>query len=121
MKNQKQGSGVVYSTDHGRMCPQCDQPISACRCASEGKSPPPGDGVARIRFESKGRNGKAVTTVSGLQLTKESLEKLAKDLKKRLGTGGTVKDFTIEIQGDQRDQIEAELTKAGIKYKRAGG
>lgn len=77
--------------------------------------------VVRISRETKGRAGKGVTILSDIPLTGEPLKELATLLKQRCGTGGTVKDGRIEIQGDQRDRLAEELTRLGYKVKRAGG
>ena len=82
---------------------------------------PRGDGIARVRRETKGRGGKTVTTVSGIELASDALRDLATELKRRCGTGGSVKDGVIEIQGDHRDVLVAELEKRGYTVKRAGG
>jgi translation initiation factor 1 len=111
--------GIVYSTEHGRMCPQCGQPIQHCICKKA--TPPKGDGVVRVRRESKGRGGKTVTVIVGVPLAGEELKTLASSLKRRCGSGGTVKDGTIEIQGDYRDLVISELKKAGFVVKSAGG
>jgi translation initiation factor 1 len=83
--------------------------------------PAHGDGIVRVSRETKGRAGKGVTLVSGVPIVAEALEKLATQLKKRCGTGGTLKDGVIEIQGDHRDTLLTELTKLGFKVKRVGG
>jgi translation initiation factor 1 len=113
------GSSRVYSTEQGRICPDCDQPIDQCRCASE--RIPEGDGVVRIRRETKGRKGKGVTLIDGVLLAPTELKALAKTLKTRCGTGGTVKNGVIEIQGDFRDLLLEELTNRGFNAKKAGG
>ncbi|MDZ4836637.1 MAG: hypothetical protein SGJ27_22900 [Candidatus Melainabacteria bacterium] len=77
--------------------------------------------AVRVRLESKGRGGKKVTVVFGLELNLEEFEKLATELKQSCGTGGTVKDNTIEIQGDQCDRILTELKRRGMQAKRSGG
>jgi predicted translation initiation factor SUI1 len=77
--------------------------------------------TVRVGRETKGRRGKGVTTVSDLPLDENDLAELAAKLKQRLGTGGTIKDGRIEIQGDQRDRIVAELERLGYRVKRAGG
>ena len=81
----------------------------------------PGDGTARIRRETGGRGGKTVTTISGLALDDAALAALAKRLKAACGTGGTVRDGTIELQGDHRDAVLAFLAKDGLRGKLAGG
>jgi translation initiation factor 1 len=102
-------SRLVYSTDAGRIKEtQTAQAIET-------------DGIVRIRRETKGRKGKGVTTVSGVGLAEAELKTLAKQLKQKCSTGGTVKDGVIEIQGDHRDKIKVELEKLGHNVKLAGG
>lgn len=103
-------SRLVYSTDSGRIKEQ-NQPAAI----------PQGDGIVRIRRETAGRNGKGVTTVSGIPLAEAQLKDIAKALKQICGVGGSVKDGVIEIQGDQRDKVKAELEKRGFTVKLAGG
>jgi translation initiation factor 1 len=117
---ESKDGGLVYSTGIGRLCPQCMRAVTACVCKGKSK-PAHGDGVVRVSRETKGRAGKGVTLVIGVPITADDLEKLATQLKKRCGTGGTIKDGVIEIQGDHRDTLVAELTKLGFKVKRAGG
>lgn len=111
---------MVYSTGVGRLCPQCLRAVTACVCRGASK-PNHGDGIVRVSRETKGRAGKGVTLITGVPLQADALNKLATQLKKRCGTGGTVKDEVIEIQGDHRDVLVAELTKLGFQVKRAGG
>lgn len=111
--------GLVYSTDAGRHCPDCQQPVAACRCGQPAL--PAGDGVARVRRETKGRGGKTVTTVSGVPLIGDELKALATALKKRCGTGGALKDAVIEIQGDHVELLMAELRARGFDVKKTGG
>lgn len=118
---KKGGSGLVYSTEFGSMCPQCRNPLSACRCSKNKPSVPKSDGIVRISRETKGRRGKGVTMITGVPLNSVELEKLGRQLKQRCGTGGTVKDGTIEIQGDHRDLLLGELEKLGWVVKKAGG
>lgn len=103
-------SRLVYSTDTGRI----KEPPAAAPL-------PQGDGTVRIRRETAGRNGKGVTTISGLLLQETELKEIAKQLKQLCGVGGSVKDGIIEIQGDQRDKIKLELEKRGHTVKLAGG
>ncbi len=111
---------MVYSTEHGRVCPDCSQPIAGCLC--RGKQPVGmGDGVVRICRETKGRKGKGVTVISGVPLDHPGLLELAQDLKKRCGSGGTVKDGRIEIQGDHRSLLLEVLQKNGWRVKFCGG
>lgn len=111
--------GLVYSTDSGRHCPDCSQPVGACVCAQQ--VIPAGDGIARVRRETKGRGGKTVTTVSGVPLAEAPLRELATALKKRCGCGGALKDGIIEIQGEHVELLLAELHKRGFKAVKSGG
>ncbi len=113
--------GLVYSTDSGRLCPSCHKPVAACICKKQKAPPARGDGIVRVMRETKGRGGKSVSVIHGLALAPAELEKLCTSLKKRCGTGGTSKDGTIEIQGEHRDTLVAELTKLGYTVKKAGG
>lgn len=109
--NNKPNTRLVYSTETGRIKEQ-KAPESVA---------PKGDGIVRIRRETAGRNGKGVTTISGLLLADLELKNMAKHLKQFCGTGGSLKDGVIEIQGDQRDKIKVELEKLGHIVKLAGG
>lgn len=120
MKSFRELGGLVYSTDSGRMCPACRQPVADCQCASQ-RVIPAGDGIARVQRETKGRGGKAVTIVRGLALDAEALALLAKRLKTACGSGGTVKDGQVEVQGDHSDKVVAFLQAEGFKVKRSGG
>ncbi len=112
-------SGLVYSTDSGRHCPECEQPEADCICAQQPVNS--GDGVACVRRESKGRGGKTVTTIRGLCLTLDELKTLTAALKKRCGCGGSLKDGVIEIQGDQVELLLEDLRKRGFTAKKTGG
>ena len=85
------------------------------------KSLPPQQQTAYLHRESKGRGGKTVTLIKNLELSENDLKDLAKNLKRACGTGGTIKDGMIEIQGDHRQKIADVLTKQGYKVKIAGG
>lgn len=111
---------LVYSTDKGRLCPECSQPVDACQCRKHSAAPS-GDGIVRIRRETKGRKGKGVSIVAGLPLEEADLKELAKDLKKKLSIGGSVKDGTLEFQGDQREPLKGLLEAKGYTVKLAGG
>ena len=116
--------GLVWSSQHGRTCPGCERPVPECTCESVGDSAdgsPAGDGVVRVGRETKGRRGKVVTVVTGVPLDAAKLTKLAKRLKKRCGSGGTVRDGAIEIQGEHRDALVAALVAEGYTVRRAGG
>jgi translation initiation factor 1 len=104
-------SRLVYSTETGRIKPD-DKPTAAA---------PAGDGVVRLHRETKGRKGKGVTIITGLALDEQELKVLAKKLKQLCGTGGSVKDGHIEIQGEQREKLKAFLESQGHKVKIAGG
>ncbi len=111
--------GLVYSTDSGRTCPACRQALADCRCAAQ--AIPAGDGIIRVSRENKGRGGKTVTIVRGAADTAEQLAALGKQLRSVCGSGGTVKDGVIEIQGDHADRVVALLVAQGKQVKRAGG
>lgn len=102
------------------LCPTCHQLKSTCTCKPEPPAPSKST-VVRVGRETKGRRGKGVTIVSDLPLDENGLAELATTLKTRLGTGGTVKDRRIEIQGDHRDRIVEELEGLGYRVKRSGG
>lgn len=113
-------SGIVYSTEYGKMCPDCGEAAAKCRCRQ--KQPvPKRDGIVRVSRETKGRKGKGVTLITGVPLHPEGLRNLAKELKQTCGSGGTVKEGVIEIQGDHRDTLLEALAKKGYVVKRAGG
>jgi len=120
MKSKSSGGGLVYSTEAGRMCPACRQAIAACVCG-KGKLAPLGDGKVRVSRGTKGRAGKGVTLVKGLPLDEAALTALGKQLKAACGSGGTVKDGVIEIQGDHCDKVLQQLIAAGWPAKRSGG
>ena len=120
MARRRDDPVLVYSTERGLVCPNCRLPMVTCRCG-KAEPAPAGDGVVRVRRETKGRGGKTVTTVSGVPLGGDALRNLSSDLKRRCGTGGTVKDGVIEIQGDHRETIVAELSRRGFAAKLAGG
>jgi translation initiation factor 1 len=111
---------LVYSSEHGSICPTCQKSLKKCRC-SQPQAAPKGDGIVRVGRETKGRKGKGVTMITGVLLPEKELKVLAKELKKKSGTGGTLKNGVIEIQGDQRDLMVQLLEKKGFKVKRSGG
>ncbi len=103
-------SQLVYSTDGGRVTPK-----------PAAEAVPQGDGVVRIRMERKGRKGKGAMVITGLGLESAALKPLAAELKKKLGCGGAVKGFDIEIQGDDRTKVQGLLEQKGYRVKLAGG
>jgi len=113
-------SRIVYSTGRGKMCPTCGHPIGECVCVGS-KFSPANDGIVRVEHQTKGRKGKGVTVIRGASLDPLELAKLGKQLRKKCGTGGTVKNGKIEIQGDHRDMLVEELKKLGWVVKRCGG
>ena len=114
------GSRTVYASDRGRVCPTCGRAARDCVCRAAPRAPR-GDGVVRVRREVAGRNGKTVTTIHGVPLASDALRALAGELKRRCGSGGSAKDGVIEIQGDHRDVLVAELEARGYTVKRSGG
>ena len=102
---------IVFSTDQGRIRPDKKQENPA----------PKGDGIVRVGRETKGRKGKGLTVITGISLHPVGLRDLARQLKQRCGTGGTIRGSTIEIQGDHRDLLVAELQSMGYTVKKSGG
>ena len=107
----KEKSRLVYSTDIGRIKPE----------KSKSQPPPPIDSIVRLKRESKGRGGKGVTLITGIPLQEDALKALAKELKQLCGTGGTVKEGVIEIQGEHREKLKPALENKGYTVKIAGG
>jgi translation initiation factor 1 len=114
---------TVYSTESGRIsiCPTCGQPYKYCRCDQPDTAVKKGDGIVRVMRDRKQRGGKTVTVISGVQGDDAAITALAQQLKKMCGSGGTVKDGNIEIQGDHCDKVMTKLSALGYKVKRAGG
>ena len=110
---------IVYSTEQGRICPGCGNPFNQCTCRK--KTSPSGDGNVRVSRETKGRKGKGVTLIKGLDMDAGNLALTSKKLKVMCGSGGTVKEGVIEIQGDHIERILDYLKKQGVRAKRAGG
>lgn len=114
--------GLVYSTDSGRMCPDCRRPLGDCSCkAAAAAQRPRGDGIVRVSCETKGRGGKAVTVIRGLELDATALVALGKRLRTACGAGGAVKDGVLEVQGDHRSRVVDCLKAEGWQVKLAGG
>jgi len=115
------GVGIVYSTGIGPICSGCRRPAAQCVCKSASGKPLRADaGAVRVGRQTQGRAGKAVTVISGLPLADAALAALATELKRRCGSGGTVRDGLIEIQGEHRDKLVAELIRRGYAAKRSG-
>jgi len=111
---------LVYSTDPDV---EVEPRREKKKKSSRGKQGPklPNDGVIRVFLERKGRKGKSVTVLRGLPGDASGKKSLLKQLKSKLGAGGSIKDGAIEIQGDHRDRVVAILEKLGYKAKKAGG
>jgi translation initiation factor 1 len=120
MQTNDRNSRLVYSTESGGTCPICKQRLDRCRCGKTGK-PSTGDGVVRVARSTKGRKGKGVTVITGIRADDGELKRMAKTLKQKCGSGGTVKAGVIEIQGDHRDLLVTELAGMGYTVKRSGG
>jgi translation initiation factor 1 len=120
MRNPDTG-GLVYSTEGGRMCPACRHPVAECACRSVPKTGAQGDGTLRVSCETKGRGGKAVTVIRGLDLDNVALAALGKRLRTACGAGGAVKDGVLEVQGDHRSRVVDCLKAEGWTVKLAGG
>ena len=118
-KRSSSASGLVYSTEQGRMCPACRQAVGHCICQKQQHTP--GTGNVRVSRETKGRAGKGVTLIKGMALDADSLATTAKRFRTACGAGGTVKEGVIEIQGDHVERVLALLSAEGITAKRAGG
>ncbi len=113
--------GLVYSTDSGRTCPTCRQPVAKCTCKTQARAMPKGDGVVRVSRETKGRGGKTVMIVRGLDLEPAALAAIGKQLRTACGAGGTTGDGVLEVQGDHCERVMAWLANDGWVVKRAGG
>jgi translation initiation factor 1 len=120
MKANLLSAGLVYSTVSGRMCPDCRRSVAQCSCRTT-SARPASDGIVRVSRQTKGRAGKGVTLVAGVALDDVALVVLGKQLKTSCGSGGTVKDGVIEVQGDHVDRVIGLLQAQGYKVKRAGG
>lgn len=123
MSMRDQLSNLVFSTEKGQLCPGCKEAVDQCICDLLADQQRLGslDGVVRIRRETAGRKGKGVTTVTGVPLAEKELKELAKKLKQQCGTGGSLKDGVIEIQGDHREKLKQLLEQQGFNVKLAGG
>jgi translation initiation factor 1 len=120
MKSSSKG-GLVYSTDVGRICSECRLALAECVCKARAKAAPIGDGMVRVSRQTKGRGGKSVTIIKGLALDSLALALLGKQLRTACGSGGTVKDGVIEVQGDHCELVMEALRKHGHSAKPVGG
>ena len=110
---------VVFSSESGRLCPDCNKAVSACVCSALKKlAVPQGAGTARVKRDNKGRGGKTVTVVTDLPLNAIELEALGKKLRTRCGAGGTTRDGVIEVQGDHVERVFAFLVAEGFKARK---
>lgn len=109
---------IVYATDIGELCPNCQGGIKTCKCQSQQTY---ADGVILLKRQTKGRNGKAVSLITGIPLPVSELKKLASELKSKCGVGGSVEGSCILIQGDKRGLLKELLKKQGFKVKLSGG
>jgi translation initiation factor 1 len=121
-------SRPVWSSESGRICSECGNPVSSCTCKKKKDEKTeknerlfPDDGIIRIMREIKGYGGKTVTIIGNITINTDKLKDLARQLKNRCGTGGTIKDGEIIIQGDHRQAILEELTRQGYRAKISGG
>lgn len=112
-------SRTVYSTEK-TVCRRCGRTDCVCGRPASGKAAP-ASGPVRVGRETKGRKGAGVTVVTGLAMTEAELRDLLSACKKRLGCGGTLRDGTLEFQGEHRDALLAHLESLGIKAKKSGG
>lgn len=110
-------SRTVYSTATGRMCPTCGWPAHNCMCSRPSAEIVPARRVAKLRIEKKARGGKTVTVVDGLPRNAVFLKELSQELKRACGTGGSVFETGVEVQGDMRERVREVLLKKGFVVK----
>lgn len=122
MQLKRDDNRTVFSTETGRICPECGKPIQKCQCKKNKiTSTIKQDGIVRLRIERKGRGGKSVTLIEGLPFNEELLKEISKELKKQCGVGGALKNGIIELQGDVRDSVLTILKTKGYSVKKSGG
>ena len=112
---------IVYSTDKGRICPECSRVSDQCVCRAKPSEIEHLDGVVRLQRQVKGRAGKPVIVITGLALDPAALKTIARALKSKCGVGGSIEKNNILIQGDKRDLIKTELELRGYTVKLSGG
>jgi translation initiation factor 1 len=116
--SDRDNARIVYSSSGGRICERCGWPADRCQCSDRQRTESvPSRIVARLRLETKGRGGKAVSVVDGLPRNDAFLKELCQQLKRACGTGGTTSDTAIELQGDQRERLRDVLGKKGFIVK----
>jgi len=113
-------SRSVYSTSTGRLCPACEHPITHCKCRAKTTEIATGNGIVYLFLERKGRGGKEVTVIKQLPLNQIALKIMAAEFKSQCGSGGTVSNSNIEIQGDHRNTLRATLESKGYMVKISG-
>jgi translation initiation factor 1 len=114
---RKRPPNTVFSTQTGKVCISCGWPVKRCQCSRGFDEAVPDRIVARLRIEKAGRRGKTVTVVEGLPRNTDFLKGLAKELKRACGTGGTVVENRVELQGDHREKLRAVLAAKGWTVK----
>lgn len=121
MSDKNRATRLVFSTDDGRLCGECELPAGSCVCRKKLQAQVPADGFVRVRRETQGRGGKTVTVVLGLTAPPAKIAELARELKRACGAGGSVRAEGIEVQGDHRGAVAELLRARGYKVKLAGG
>ena len=118
MSERFNNARLVFSTG-GQTCPRCGWPVQNCRCREQKpvEQAVTGKVTAKLRMEKAGRGGKIVTVVDGLPQNEAFLKELCGELKRACGTGGAVKDGTIELQGEHRDRLRDLLQKKSYTVK----
>ena len=107
---------LTYSTEFGSICQECERPKDECTC-NPSANPKDGSKTVRVSSTNKGRKGKTVTLIKGLRMNPNELKAYAGKLKKKTGTGGSLKDSVIEIQGDYRGKVGEILKKDGWEVR----
>jgi len=120
MTNPGNNSNLVYTTADGSNCPDCGHRLDACICGTDQPQQGSSHSKIRIRLDKKGRRGKTVTIISGLPLGEKALQEIAAEFKRKCGTGGSVKNREILIQGDRGKKLLQLLEKKGYKAKISG-